>query len=413
MLKYPVKLTWVILCSIGTVFTWPVLWALAKVTGCWWIPLTFGSALTVLILSFDLGLIWDLKPDQFPIGFCLTQMTVVALTSSIMMGTCAAWYFSALSAAVWPSGHKRALRWRPSFIIVVIVIPVASTMLQMGFTLKYKAYIQTDYEGTLCDVTEPMWPKLFGYGASSLAYITPCLFFSIFSIRRLQRTMRAHQMIWSDMSNQVRFERPAIPLPSPCRPASDTESFQSSYNLVALQSPRLDVPNSPSSPTHLPSTRNSAMSSKYGMHELSLGENDISVVRLGDQSAPHSTVDIHVHTESPVKATSHLECDVSSYGSAPVPAFPNLPPRPSSSLLAGIWRLQLFLLAFVVICILLTLPTLVSVTQHRGPRQFGTDHIAGILVSWAVVGIFGHSPAIRKVLFGQHVLPQDTVIPFS
>ncbi|KZP01934.1 hypothetical protein FIBSPDRAFT_189040 [Athelia psychrophila] len=55
MLKYSVKLTWVILCSIGTVFTWPVLWALAKITGCWWIYLTLGSALTVLILAFDLG----------------------------------------------------------------------------------------------------------------------------------------------------------------------------------------------------------------------------------------------------------------------------------------------------------------------------------------------------------------------
>ncbi|KZP02590.1 hypothetical protein FIBSPDRAFT_941947, partial [Athelia psychrophila] len=362
MLKHAVKLTWVILCSIGTVFTWPVLWALAKITGCWWIPLTFGSALTILVLSFDLGgsihtavpknttehtdvgLIWDLNPDQFPIGFCLTQMTVVALTSSIMMGTCAAWYYSALSAAVWPS-ENRALRWRPPFIIVVIVIPVASTVLQMGFTIRHNAYVQIGYDGTACDVTEPMWPKLFGYGASSLAYITPCLFFTLFAFNRLQRTMRAHQIIWTDITKQ------------------------SSYNLGT----RMDVPNSPSSPQHLRS------------------ENDISVVRLGDQSAHHSTVDVHVHTESPVdnNVTSHLECDVSSYGSPPVPAFPNLPPRPSSSLIAGVWRLQLFLLAFVVICTLLTLPTLVSITQHRGPREFGTDHIAGILVSWATVGIFG------------------------
>ncbi|KZP02591.1 hypothetical protein FIBSPDRAFT_1055774 [Athelia psychrophila] len=157
------------------------------------------------------------------------------------------------------------------------------------------------------------------------------------------------------------------------------------------------------------------MSSKY-MHELSIGENDISVVRLGDQSAGHSTVDVHAHTESSFdsQATSHVECDVSSYGSAPVPAFPNLPPRPSSSLIAGIWRLQLFLLAFVVICTLLTLPTLVSITQHRGPRQFGTDHIAGILVSWAFVGIFGHSPAVLKVLFGKRVLPpQGTAMTFT
>lgn len=53
------------------------------------------------------GLIWDLDPARFPIEFCLPQMTIVALTSSVMMGTCTAWYYSALSAAVWPSKNGR------------------------------------------------------------------------------------------------------------------------------------------------------------------------------------------------------------------------------------------------------------------------------------------------------------------
>lgn len=126
MLKHAVKLTWAILCSIGTMATWPVLYALAKVTGCWWIPMTFGSALTLLIFSFDLGqsarislvlkripelsregLIWNLNPYEFPIGFCLAQMFLVNITSFILCGVVAAWYFSALSAAVWPSQTKR------------------------------------------------------------------------------------------------------------------------------------------------------------------------------------------------------------------------------------------------------------------------------------------------------------------
>lgn len=51
--------------------------------------------------------------------------------------------------------------------------------------------------------------------------------------------------------------------------------------------------------------------------------------------------------------------------------------------------------AFFVITLLLALPTLVSLAQHRGPRQFGTDHIAGILVSWAAVGIFGEPIRVK------------------
>lgn len=42
-----------------------------------------------------------------------------------------------------------------------------------------------------------------------------------------------------------------------------------------------------------------------------------------------------------------------------------------------------------VVTLLLALPTLVSLIRHHGPRQFGTDHIAGIMGAWAVVGIFG------------------------
>lgn len=45
--------------------------------------------------------------------------------------------------------------------------------------------------------------------------------------------------------------------------------------------------------------------------------------------------------------------------------------------------------SFVVVTLLLAVPTLVSLTQHRGPRQFGTDHIAGILGCWFIVVIFG------------------------
>lgn len=52
---------------------------------------------------------------------------------------------------------SRALRWRPSFLFLVVVLPAVSTALQMTFTIKYGAYKQLGYDGTLCDVTDPIW----------------------------------------------------------------------------------------------------------------------------------------------------------------------------------------------------------------------------------------------------------------
>lgn len=127
MLKHAVKLTWAILCSVGLIASWPVLYALGKITGCWWIPMTFGSALTLNVLVSDLGqsariylfifvtysepsregLIWNLNPYEFPVGFCLTQMVFVNMSIFVLCGIVVAWYFAALSAAVWPSQTKR------------------------------------------------------------------------------------------------------------------------------------------------------------------------------------------------------------------------------------------------------------------------------------------------------------------
>ncbi|KZP27975.1 hypothetical protein FIBSPDRAFT_948205 [Athelia psychrophila] len=157
MLEHSVKLAWVILCTLGAIFTWPVLWALAKVTGCWWIPITFGSALSIMVLSFDLGLIWNLNPSEFPVSFCLAQMFIINISVFVICGVMTAWYYAALSAAVWPSTNERALRWRPSFTFLIVVLPIISTTLQMAFAIHYNAYKQLGYEGTFCDVTEPLW----------------------------------------------------------------------------------------------------------------------------------------------------------------------------------------------------------------------------------------------------------------
>lgn len=64
-------------------------------------------------------------------------------------------------------------------------------------------------------------------------------------------------------------------------------------------------------------------------------------------------------------------------------------PPPPTSLLAEIWRLLLFQAAFITIGTLLTVSTLYSLSGHRRPREFGSDHIAVIGAAWGPVFVFG------------------------
>lgn len=53
------------------------------------------------------GMLWNLNPYEFPVWFCLAQMTTVALSLAVIVGVTAAWYCAALAAAVWPLQRGR------------------------------------------------------------------------------------------------------------------------------------------------------------------------------------------------------------------------------------------------------------------------------------------------------------------
>lgn len=62
------------------------------------------------------GMIWNLNPYEFPVWFCLAQMTTVALSLALIVGVTVTWYYAALAAAVWPLQGGRYvgvlyLRW--------------------------------------------------------------------------------------------------------------------------------------------------------------------------------------------------------------------------------------------------------------------------------------------------------------
>lgn len=209
----------------------------------------------------------------------------------------------------------------------------------MAFTVKYGAYKQVGYDGTFCDVTEPIWsvgvvitqlfafkrtilcrPKLFGYGAMPLIYVVPGMCFTVFSISRLKRMMKAHQLLWNDMANTVRFAQPPAPSQSAKRPhltpnqgleVDDGSPNSTSYHLVQLHAPPgLDASCSSQTKPHSTGTFSSGLDS-------SVMTDDSSVITHTDTKSRRlstSNADTESNTDP---ATPAIDGDVSSYGSAP------------------------------------------------------------------------------------------------
>lgn len=72
-----------------------------------WIPMTYGGALTTLVLAFDLGMIWHLNPYEFPTWFCITQMFVVNLSVFVLIGVVTAFYIATIVSLLWPELHSK------------------------------------------------------------------------------------------------------------------------------------------------------------------------------------------------------------------------------------------------------------------------------------------------------------------
>ncbi|KAF7985356.1 hypothetical protein HWV62_6579 [Athelia sp. TMB] len=283
---------------------------------------------------------------------------------------------------------------------------ISSTVLQTAFAVKLGAYNQAGFDSTLCDVTEPLWPKLLGLGGLPLLYATGSAFFTAFAVRRLQAMLVAHRKLWHDITNQVEFaprpgsdrkEMERVRAPDPIARRGEEMRLVS----LSLDGTREEVRPSPGpvSPTPFGSTNN-------------LTAEDSDCTRSPTPAPRPVDGDVSMYGTAPSKLLSWLEITL-PLNSPTVFRTPTLPPPPTS-LLREIWRLLLYQAAFISITALLTLSTLYSLTRHRRPREFGSDHIAGILASWAPVFVFGvwgllavyieadgctgHLPSIRRRL---------------
>ncbi|KZP20304.1 hypothetical protein FIBSPDRAFT_861831 [Athelia psychrophila] len=481
-----------------------------------WVPVTYGIALTTLVFAFDLGMIWNLNPYEFPKWFCVGQMFVINISVFVLVGVCTSYYIATLVTVLLPqyrdASRGPGLAWHPAYFVLLVGLPTVSTTLQMYFTLTLGADRQIGFDTTICDVTEPLWPKLLGYGGLPLLFTFPCSLFMFVAVRRLSRMLDMHKTIWVHVADNVRFElrmrrrrraeaarteaRKVVPsrknvpdtmgrLPT----YTSTTHTHTRHSMEKGDVPLVRLPTSPIS-THSPRSTNSTNPTtpfaivtfppSPSRSRASLShDNEIKTVAdtsftralhpsfmsstepLGLKLKPSftstapSTFTPEVHEEkpriciapveereysdidkySPVLPESDLADCKSAYRSdSPVPSGGHVPlpatgsegvdidpskyrpgygpdsdlyddadvtmymPPPQSSVVGKIWRLILFQGAFFVIASLLAISTLYSLITHGPPREFGSDHVAGIITSWAPVIVFGHSPGVLKHL---------------
>ncbi|KZP20299.1 hypothetical protein FIBSPDRAFT_861818 [Athelia psychrophila] len=464
-------------------------------------------------------MIWNLNPYEFPKWFCVGQMFVINISVFVLVGVCTSYYIATLVTVLWPQQRDPSrgpgLTWHHAYFLLIIGLPIVSTTLQMYFTLTLGAERQIGFDTTICDVTEPLWPKLLGYGGLPLLFTFPCSLFMFVAVRRLSRMLDIHKKLWVQVADNMRFEarmrrrreaeaarmeaREGVPSRNDVPDAmnrlethTSTTQAHTRHSMAERDVPLVGLPTSPmftNSPRSTHSTNSSTPFASVAfppspssrsrvslLHDLSLDTEietgaDASFTRtlrpsftsstepLGLRPQPSfasttpSTFTLEVHEEKPHRYITPVEeleysdigeyspalpesdiadCEIAYRSDTPAPPGGRVPlpapgsegvgvdlstygpgygpdfdlnddadvtmPPPPNSVIGLIWRLILFQGAFFVIAALLAISTLYSLITHGPPREFGSDHVAGIITSWAPVIVFGHSPGVLKHL---------------
>jgi hypothetical protein len=231
-------------------------------------------AVTVTFIEgiFALGIVWKMQPVDMPRAFCLAQAIIPAIGSYFLSGVCACLTLASYATVFNPKhgllSHRRSsnpLAWKSAYLIFVGLWPLLATAAFLTVSLKYDAIQPTD--DLHCDVTRPLWPRLFGYAGAPLIVAIPCLGVSAATFRRIAqvsadaRTIRArHQEQDTQLSpipmttkERRRSAQPSRALPHK-RPSSlrlqPPNSYEKPYGL-AVDQPRYSTLTLPQSATSL------------------------------------------------------------------------------------------------------------------------------------------------------------------
>lgn len=122
-------------------------------------------------------MIYRMDPFQMPQAFCYAQIFLISLSALLLTGVCVTIILAMTISILWPSTvdtspqscvsilqflrdilttASRALRWRPIYLIPLIVIPVVFPVIQLVLVIQKDAAKPSD--NIHCDITGPnLW----------------------------------------------------------------------------------------------------------------------------------------------------------------------------------------------------------------------------------------------------------------
>ncbi|KAJ7910640.1 hypothetical protein B0H13DRAFT_1484307, partial [Mycena leptocephala] len=192
MLPFALKVVWFSLTILGSILSSLTIMALGSLIGCRWGPLVFSLGRNDIDLILCLGIIWRMDPYRMPPSFCLAQTILMSIGLYIVQGMCLAFTVAVsqhvLKPKQWGDISRSSLRWRPIYILPVVIFPLVLSALRIGLIIKYNAV--QPFDAMHCDASEPLLVRLAGYVLPWIIWLIPSLYLSVTSTRRFVRTLR-------------------------------------------------------------------------------------------------------------------------------------------------------------------------------------------------------------------------------
>ncbi|KAJ7484726.1 hypothetical protein FB451DRAFT_983907, partial [Mycena latifolia] len=214
MLPFALKMVWFVLSIVGTACSWVVLMAFGSLLASRWVPMCFCIALTVLQGMFCLGMIWRMDPFRMPRSFCLAQTILMQISTYVLTGLsmafCIATSFHILKPKTWANIEQtntpgRSLKWRPIYILPVVVYPLANAVVQIALNIKFDAIQPTDEMH--CDASDPLWVRLVAHTFPAVFLLVPTVYLSVTSITRVIHTLQHVERARRDSNDPRQIRR--------------------------------------------------------------------------------------------------------------------------------------------------------------------------------------------------------------
>ncbi|KAF8512733.1 hypothetical protein BU17DRAFT_53866, partial [Hysterangium stoloniferum] len=180
-----------LIISTGIISCWTTLVIVpGRKYGGLWGRILYCLYITWLDGAFCLGMIWHMDPHRMPRRFCIFQTLSFSFASFALTGWAASFTIATSFAVFRPQSFdnaRAALTWHIRYIPTLIVFPLLAAGLYTAFVFKLNAIKPVASDDLHCDVTDPLWVRLLGYGGISPLVSIPFLALSALSAFRLYR----------------------------------------------------------------------------------------------------------------------------------------------------------------------------------------------------------------------------------